>query len=174
MVALLQLAAVLVLPVALAYAAAADLLTMTIPNRISLALLAGFFPAALAVGLGWETAGMHLLVGAGVLALTFGMFSVGWIGGGDAKLAAAVTLWMGPSMSLAFLVYAALIGGVLASIFIGFRKLPLPVFAAREDWIQRLHAPENGVPYGIALAGGALMAFPETPWFKAVTAFMLG
>jgi prepilin peptidase CpaA len=171
MVSFFQFASVLVFPVAVAYAAASDLLTMTIPNRISLAMVAGFFVAAAATGLGWEAAGWHLAIGVGVLAGTFTMFALGWIGGGDAKLAAVTALWMGPAASMPFLVYTALLGGLLASVFVGFRRLPLPVFAAREDWIQRLHAPENGVPYGIALAGGALMAFPETPWFDTLAAF---
>ena len=31
-----------------------------------------------------------------------------------------------------------------------------------------LHAKESGIPYGIALAIGALMVYPETEWIKAV------
>jgi len=165
-------AAVLVFPVAMAFAAASDLLTMTIPNRLSLALVAAFFVAAAATGLGFGASGVHVAVGLGVLSATFAMFAFGWIGGGDAKLAAAIALWVGPDQAVPFLIYTAILGGVLASAFLGFRALPIPAFALREEWIQRLHAPGNGVPYGIALAGGALMVFPEGRWFQAVAAVL--
>ena len=74
-------------PALMAYAAASDLITMKIPNRISLILLAGFPLAALAGGLSPSLVALHIAAAAGVLALTFGLFALGWIGGGDAKLA---------------------------------------------------------------------------------------
>jgi prepilin peptidase CpaA len=37
-------------------------------------------------------------------------------------------------------------------------------------WLERLHAPRTGVPYGIALAAAALVVFPESPIWKAVIA----
>jgi prepilin peptidase CpaA len=37
-----------------------------------------------------------------------------------------------------------------------------------QAWLLRLHARESGIPYGIALAIGALMIYPETEWVKAV------
>ena len=174
MLAALSFAAVLVFPVLMAYSAASDLLTMTIPNRVSLALSAAFLVAAAATGLGFEATGLHLLVGAGTLTATFAMFAFGWIGGGDAKLAAAIALWLGPDLAMPFFVDAAILGGLLAGAFLGFRALPLPVFAAREDWVQRLHTQGGDLPYGIALAGGALMVYPQTPWFRAVEALLAG
>ncbi len=173
MLEMLAVAAVLVFPVAMAYSAASDLLTMTIPNRISLLLIGGFFLAAALTGMDLTPIGMHVLVGLGVLAATFAMFAFGWIGGGDAKLAAAIALWLGPDLAMPFLVNTAILGGLLAMIFLGFRALPLPVVAMREDWIQRLHTTGNGVPYGIALAGGALMVYPESAWFETVSAFLV-
>ena len=53
-------------------------------------------------------------------------FSQGWIGGGDAKLAAATALWFGFAHLLDYLIYASLFGGVLTLVLIQFRKLPLP------------------------------------------------
>lgn len=166
-------AAVLVFPVSMAYSAASDLLTMTIPNRISLLLIASFFVAAALTGMDLWSTGEHVLVGLAVLTATFAMFAFGWIGGGDAKLAAAIALWLGPALAMPFLVDTAILGGLLAMVFLGFRALPLPVMAMREDWIQRLHTTGNGVPYGIALAGGALMAYPESAWFEPVAAFLV-
>ncbi|WP_181704645.1 A24 family peptidase [Chthonobacter rhizosphaerae] len=159
---------ILVLPVMTVYAAVSDLFTMRIPNRISLVLVAAFALAVPVAGLDGWTAALHLFVGLGVLCLTFGMFAAGWIGGGDAKLAAALALWMGPGQGLPFGVYTALFGGGLTLAFLSFRAIPLPQMALREEWILRLHGRENGVPYGIAIAAGAMAAFPATPWFKAL------
>ena len=50
-----------------------------------------------------------------VLAVTFVFFALGWIGGGDAKLAAATALWLGFDHLLKYLLYASLFGGVLTS-----------------------------------------------------------
>ncbi|ODN70908.1 A24 family peptidase [Methylobrevis pamukkalensis] len=158
-------AAVLFFPALMAFAAASDLVTMTISNKISLALLAGFLVLAPLAGFGWAEIALSLGLAFAVLGATFGMFAMGWIGGGDAKLAAAAVLWMGPSCALAFGLYAALFGGALSLAFISFRRLPLPAFAAREEWVARLHAPTTGIPYGVALAAGALVAFPQTAWF---------
>jgi prepilin peptidase CpaA len=162
---------VLLFPVAMAFAAASDLITMTISNRLTLMLLAVFAIAAPMSGLPAATLGLHLAIAVTVLVVTFALFTFGWIGGGDAKLAAVIALWMGPGQTLPFLIYTALLGGLLTFGFLAFRKLPLPAFIASQDWIQRLHSPANGVPYGIALAAGALLVFPQSEWFAALAAF---
>ena len=79
----------------MAFAASSDLLTMTISNRLSLALAGGFFLLTLVTGMGLHAFGMHLAAAAVVLVVAFIFFSQGWIGGGDAKLAAATALWFG-------------------------------------------------------------------------------
>ncbi len=86
---------------------------------------------------------------------------MGWIGGGDAKLAAATALWFGFDYLLDYLVYASLFGGVLTLLLIQFRRLPLPALLARQKWILRLHDNGGGVPYGIALAAAALIVYPQ-------------
>ncbi len=98
-------------PGAMASAAFIDLFTMTIPNRLSLALAASFFFLAPLVGLGWDDIGLHVALALGALAVTFALFSAGWIGGGDAKLFAATCLWLGPESLLVYAVYAGLLGG---------------------------------------------------------------
>src|ERR1044071_7680096 len=85
----------LLFPTLMAFAASSDLLTMTISNRISLALAGGFVVLALVVGLPMTAVGWHFAAGAFVLTAGFICFSQGWIGGGDAKLAAATALWFG-------------------------------------------------------------------------------
>jgi len=109
--------------------------------------------------IGWHVAAAGL-----VLVFAFVFFWRGWIGGGDAKLVTATALWFGFEHLLDFMIYAALLGGVLTVIMLQFRKLPLPGVLARQPWIQRLHEKGGGVPYGIALAAGAMLVYPHTGW----------
>jgi prepilin peptidase CpaA len=158
----------LLFPALMAFAASSDLLTMTISNRLSLALAASFFLLTLVIGLSLPAVGMHLAAAALVLAFAFGFFSQGWIGGGDAKLAAATALWFGFENLLDYLIYDSLFGGVLTLVLIQFRKLPLPGPLARQPWILRLHESGGGIPYGIALAAAALTVYPKTFWMPAI------
>jgi len=157
-----------IFPAAMAFSAATDLFTMTVPNRIALALVAGFFVLAPVVGLGWSELGLHMALAVTALVLGFVMFSFGWIGGGDAKLFAATCLWLGPEALLRYGVLAALLGGVLTLGLLFWRKMPLPVMLTSQDWLVRLHSPREGVPYGIALAVAGLMVYPETPFMAAL------
>jgi prepilin peptidase CpaA len=154
----------LLFPALMAFAASSDLLTMTISNRLSLALVAAFFVLSLVTGMSLSEIGMHLGAGAVVLVFAFGFFTQGWIGGGDAKLAAATALWFGFGHLFDYLIYAALLGGALTLVLIQFRKLPLPGPLARQGWILRLHEKNGGVPYGIALAAAAMIVYAQTGW----------
>ena len=155
-------------PAMMAFAASSDLLTMTISNRVSLILAGGFFMLAPAGGMAITDIGMHLGAACIVLFAAFGFFTQGWIGGGDAKLAAATALWLGFDHLLSYLVYASLFGGALTLALIQFRLAPLPQALARQDWLERLHKKDGGVPYGIALAAAALAVYPETQWMTAI------
>jgi prepilin peptidase CpaA len=158
----------LLFPALMAFAAASDLLTMTISNRVSLLLAAGFLMLALASGMPVQDVMMHLACGAAILVVAFGCFAMGWIGGGDAKIAAAAALWFGFPFLLEFLLYASVIGGALTLAMMEFRQWPLPASLHTQDWLQRLHAKDAGIPYGIALAIGALLIYPDTQWIRAV------
>jgi prepilin peptidase CpaA len=158
----------LLFPALMAFAASSDLFTMTISNRLSLALAAGFVLLALATGMSWPAVGMHLAAAALVLVVAFVFFTQGWIGGGDAKLAAATALWFGFDYLLDYMIYASLFGGALTLLLLQFRKLPLPQALARQEWIQRLHDQGGGVPYGIALAAAALTVYPHTGWMTSL------
>ncbi|HEY0422717.1 MAG TPA: prepilin peptidase [Rhodopila sp.] len=165
---ILDIARLLLFPALMAFAAASDLFTMTISNRVSLALAAGFLALAPFGGMGLYEVAAHLGAGATVLAVAFGCFAMGWIGGGDAKVAAAAALWFGFGHLLDYLLYASLFGGGLTLLLLQFRQWPLPYLFAGQAWLLRLHAKESGIPYGIALAVGALMIYPETEWIKAI------
>ena len=154
----------MVFPALMAFAASSDLLTMTISNRLSLALSAAFLAMALFTGMPLEAVGMHVLAAAVVLTVGFIFFAQGWIGGGDAKLVAATALWFGFDHLLDYMIYASIFGGALTLLLLQFRKLPLPAALARQGWIMRLHDTGTGVPYGIALAAAALVVYPKTGW----------
>jgi len=155
-------------PTLMAFAASSDLLTMTISNRVSLILAAGFFGLAAAGGMGGFDMVMHLGAGAAVLVAGFICFARGWMGGGDAKLAAATALWFGFDHLFDYLIYASLFGGALTILLLQYRMLPLPRFLADQQWAARLHEKECGVPYGIALAAAGLCVYPETAFMKMI------
>lgn len=154
----------LLFPAVMAFAASSDLLTMTISNRVSFVLVGGFFLLALMTGMNPTEVAIHVGAALLVLVVAFVFFAQGWIGGGDAKLAAAIALWLGFDQLLTYLLYASLFGGVLTFLVIRFRLLPLPDFLARQEWLQRLHRMDEGVPYGIALAAAALAVYPHSTW----------
>lgn len=154
-----------VFPVAMAFAAANDLFTMKIPNRIALVLIGTFFAAAILSGMPIETIGIHAGIAFAVLAATFLLFSFAMLGGGDAKLMAAGALWMGQDHIIEYLAYVTVFGGVLAMFFLAYRKFPAQIFVL-PGWAQKLHVDGTGIPYGIAIAAGGLMIFPETELFR--------
>ena len=108
----------LLFPAMMAFAASSDLFTMTISNRVTLVLVGGFFALALASGMSGADILSHVGAAAAVLAVTFVFFARGWIGGGDAKLAAATALWLGFDHLMAYLLYASIFGGILTLMMI--------------------------------------------------------
>ena len=168
---MLEAIQLIVFPILVAFAGASDLLTMKIPNRVSILLVAGFIVLAFAMQLSLEQWGLHLAGAAIVFVACFAMFSVGWMGGGDAKFASAIALWFGFSESLLLFVLIVAIFGMLLTIgLLAFRMLPmLPLTLVRQDWIARLHDRKTGIPYGIAISAAALLVYPLTFWFPFVS-----
>ena len=163
-----QAAALLVFPALVILGALRDLTSYTIPNWISGLLILGFAPAALLVGLPLPAMGLHLGVGATALMIGMAMFALNWIGGGDAKLFAASALWLGWPGSLEFLVVTGLAGGVLTFALFGLRSpLVRPYVLSGPGWVNRLAEPKGDLPYGVAIAVGALVAFPGSALMKA-------
>ena len=172
MIASLQAFAVLTFAALVLAAAAKDLTSYTIPNWISLALLAAFPVAALAAGFSLPQVGVHAAVGIGALLIGMGMFAAGWIGGGDAKLFAAAALWLGWPAVGSFLVVTCIAGGALALMLLSARSAWVRPFVVRgPKWLTRLAEPGENVPYGVAICVGALAAFPASPLGEALAAF---
>jgi prepilin peptidase CpaA len=125
-------------------AAAVDVRTFTISNRLNLtvALAAPLYWYSVALAL-WPGVAVQLAAGAIVFVLLAGAFYAGMMGGGDVKLAAALSLWFPPAGTLKFLVMMSLAGGVLTLAMVALHR-------AR----RREGRPE--IPYGVAIAFGAL------------------
>jgi prepilin peptidase CpaA len=157
----------LLFPALMAFAASTDLFTMKISNRVPLILAAGFCVLAALDGMPLIEVGNHLAAGMVVLLVCFVFFARGWIGGGDAKLAAATALWLGWAQLYEYLLVASIFGGVLTFLLLEFRRRLLPPLLASQAWVARLHEPNGGVPYGIALAAAALVVYPSTAWMTA-------
>lgn len=157
-------------PLLMAYAASSDLLTMTIPNTLSLLLVVGFGLMACLSGLPAEAVLMHLVASGLVFLVTFVMFALGWMGGGDAKLAAATALWLGFGTLPDYLLLASIAGGGLTLAILAMRTVPLPGFAVGWTWLVRLHDEKTGIPYGIALAAAALLVYPHSELWAAALA----
>jgi prepilin peptidase CpaA len=168
----LQYALVLAFPALVAVGGLRDLTSYLIPNWISLALVAAFIPAALALGLPMSEIALCAGLGAGALVAGMVMFALGWIGGGDAKLFAASALWLGWPACLSYVAFTGLAGGGLALALIGLRSgWVRPFLAGGPRWFGRLTDPAEGVPYGVAIAFGALAAFPASPFMRLAPAF---
>lgn len=161
---MLEAAIMAIFPFCMVFAAVSDTLSMTIANRISVMLVLSFAIIAPLTGMGWADYGLHFAAGAIVLAVTFGLFAIGGMGGGDAKLMAATAVWMGLAIPLAeYLVYSAFAGGGLTLLIVMYRKSPLSAFTGNNLFLRHFANQKEGVPYGIALAIGGLMAFVDTP-----------
>lgn len=161
---LIHLTSFLCFPALTIVAALYDATSYRIPNWISLSVLALFAIAAPTSGTPWATLGLCVAVGAATLVVGFGLFALRALGGGDAKLLAASALWFGwPNISV-FLLCTVIAGGVLAVFLMIIRARWLqPHIAKGPAWFVRLAAPGRQMPYGIAIACGALAALPTSP-----------
>ena len=160
---LVALAVACTFPVLVIWAALRDATTMTIPNRLTLLTAAAFAPAALLAGLTPAAWVLAFATGAAALVVGVAMFALGWVGGGDAKLFAACGLWLGATAAAPFLLWTALAGGALASALLLGRRAAEMAPGYGPLWVQRLLSKDQGVPYGVAIAAGALVAFPQSP-----------
>ncbi|QDH75090.1 prepilin peptidase [Brevundimonas sp. M20] len=152
-----------IMPVLVIVGGLNDLTTMKIPNWISGLLVLSFLPVAFISGLGPVGFAVHLGVGFAALVVGAGMFALRWIGGGDAKLMAAACLWLGLQGSGMFLVYTGLMGGLFCLFLMLARGHSRPYLAGAPGWVVQLMEPKGDIPYGVAIAAGALLAYPASP-----------
>lgn len=154
------------LPFLVVIGGAHDFLTLRIPNWLNALIALAFFPMALLTGMPAEMMLWHCLTSVVILAAGFGLFSGGFIGGGDAKLLASAGLWFGWPDASVFLVLTAIAGGGLALVFQFWRMLKIEQEVREIGWAKRLLGFKADLPYGIAIAAGTILAFPGTWWMS--------
>jgi prepilin peptidase CpaA len=150
------------LPVLVVVAGLTDLTSMRIPNWISATLILAFFPVAFVIGLSPLEVGLHFGVALLVLAAGMAMFALRIIGGGDAKVMAAASLWLGAAALMPFLIWTAILGGAFSLVLMLGRTWASPHMAGAPAWVSALFRPKGDIPYGVAICGGALMAYPAS------------
>jgi prepilin peptidase CpaA len=143
------------------FAALHDINSLTIPNWLNLTIAGLFVPAALVSGIPLEILGGHLLAGLVAFFIAFGLFAFRVFGGGDAKMIPGVVLWMGPATAIPFIFWMAIVGGGCALLLlVGKRSVPAEVVPG---FMRAPFEPKAGVPYGVAIAGGAIIAGSASP-----------
>jgi prepilin peptidase CpaA len=130
-------------------AAGWDMATRSIPNSLVAVIAAA---AALWLLLGAPaTLPAHALVALAVLVGGIVLFALRLWGAGDAKLLAATAIVLGAKGLPLLILGTAAAGGILAILCIAVRFLP---------W--RRKNPADGIPYGVAIACGAIIALAGT------------
>lgn len=152
-------------PALMVAAALNDVREFKIPNKFVAILIVAWPLAAVQVGVPMADALVTIAVSALVFAMGFGLFAAGKLGAGDVKLLAAATLWVGAGQAAMFLFATTLAGAALAIFLLRFRKFPLPAFAMEHQWALEMHARQKAMPYGVAIAVGALVVWPKTAFF---------
>lgn len=150
-------------PVLITYAALRDMFSFTIPNGISLTLLCGYFLVTIAEGNFWSYAMLsNISAGVVVLIVVAILFYRSLLGGGDAKLIAVVSMWMGWSNLLPFLMFMSLAGGVLAFVWLIAKRLAGSKLMP--PWANHYFSSTDGLPYGIAIATAGVAVFFSLDW----------
>lgn len=135
-----------------------DATSMRISNWVSIILLASFALFA-SLHLQLNTALMHVAVASAVFLVGFSCYVMHWMGGGDVKLLAATSVWMGPGVVLPFLFDVAVFGGLLAICALAVRhvaasRLLKPRSQLARTIVQRSTAGQ--IPYGVPIGCAAL------------------
>lgn len=140
---------IIALPFAI-WAAYSDLKYMRIPNVLVLVMLGCFLVAGVAILPFTDVFLWRLLVGAITLAAGFMLFAIGGLGGGDAKFAAVMVMFV-PTSDLTFFLFILAVmslAGIVTHRLM--RKMPFaaPVTGNWESW-----SPHGNFPMGFPMAG---------------------
>lgn len=158
------------LPALMIVAAVSDCASYRIPNWLTALTAALFFPMAWATGMPLAEFGWHIVTGVILFIAGYLLFALRLFGGGDAKLMAAAGLWFGAPDSVSFLVMTAIAGGAVAVIFAAWSVISMfwDIHGGKtsQPLRERLRQFAPKLPYGLALAVGAILAFPQTWWMN--------
>jgi prepilin peptidase CpaA len=134
-------------------AAGFDFFQRRIPNWTVVGLVA-LFVACACLGMTSTTWASSLLAFAIALVGSGALYLFGWLGAGDSKLLAAAALFTGLTNLPLFLIATVLAGGLYALTVLCIRpKEIMRGMTAR----GRAEGKLRGIPYGVAIAAGALV-----------------
>lgn len=153
-----------VFPCLIVLAGSSDVLSRRIPNVLALLIAASFLGAAVAAGMSLTDLARHFAAGLVLLVGGYLLFSFRLLGGGDAKFLAAAGLWFGFEALPMFLTMTVLAGGVLSLAVMAWSMVSLHHEMEGSSLHRLLKVVRPSVPYGYAIAAGAIMAFPESGW----------
>lgn len=163
---MVEAAIFIVLPLCLAMAAFSDILTMKIPNRVSIVLALSFFIVAPFSGMDLITFGWSVAAAMLVFVGCFALFAFGVMGGGDAKILSAAALWFGFNIDLvAFLGLTGIYGGFLALIVLLIRANQNILLVAPVPIPMHFFKDRAGIPYGVAIGASAFSTYPDSRIF---------
>lgn len=157
----MEIALFLVFPILVAVAAIFDASSMIIPNWLNALIAALFVPVALAGHMEMSAIGWSLALGVVVFAIGAGLFMLGVMGGGDVKMIAACSVWLGLPLMVPFMLFTAIAGGGLAAVALLARRIA-PAGVSDAGWTRWLTERKSGVPYGIAIAAGAIFVWGQS------------
>lgn len=156
----------LMLPFTVFLAGAFDLYTYQIPNELSITLVIGFYIFALInPNMTWSDIAAHSIVGTLAFITCFIMFCFGIFGGGDAKILAASSLWIGASDFIPYLYSITIFGGLLALSVSYLRGQACYPFILKTQWLSNLYfgnGNKRAIPYAIAIAAGMFVTLPSS------------
>lgn len=159
---LASLIAAMLFLAAMLYVTVSDIRSRRIPNWLIIVLGLAYVPLALAAG--YKPVDMVISLGVAGLVFALGLFcfSKGWIGGGDVKLGAVCTLWLGAALAVPYILLTAIFGALFAAAaVIGVRIM---IRSGRSGTSLR----EGGLPYGPGMACAGLLLFQLSPWANAL------
>ncbi len=155
-----------------ALAARSDYKGFKIPNIVPIVIVLAFAVSYSVLTLTeqrdvfFKPIGVHIGAALLVLMVTGAMFALKQLGAGDSKFATAIALWVGLQGLAPFLFYMALTGGVVAAISLSLRKWKPVKNPVEGSWVDAAQKGSGNVPYGIAIAVGALVGFLFQGYFS--------
>jgi prepilin peptidase CpaA len=165
---MLELLSTTLLPALVIVAALTDVSAYRIPNWLTGSMTILFFPMAFASGMPLDVFSWHLVTGFALFFAGYAIYAAGLWGGGDAKMMTAIGLWFGPDHIMSFLFFTAICGGIVAIVYAIWYHIVMSLSVHSSDanlsYIQRFNKLCPNLPYGLALAVGAIMAFKQTWW----------
>jgi prepilin peptidase CpaA len=139
-----------------------DVRSLRIPNWHSLAIAGCFIPAFAASPEAFHGVWQHIGAMGIMFIVSYAMFAVGMMGGGDSKLATALALWAGLKGLAPFLLFMAIAGGVIGGVSLVIQKKKFFKKPIKGSWVEQAQKGRSAIPYGVAISFGAWISFFHT------------